>query len=166
MTADGSTAGSRVELYARSSLPEVATRRRDQVAGRLRQLATEGHVSEVEIHTWEKKVPCDGDSDELALYEEFSEWADETGVDLAPFFDTRLCYSSETGERGERIVLPALCVAVYRDDVLQSVYPHSTNDGSRSVMDCLRAIESARRGSPADASEERTREADVLEVSD
>lgn len=148
MTGDGTSDGTRVELYARSSLPEVATRRRDKVAGRLTELAEEGHVSQIEIHNWENKVPLDAENHELDQYEEFATWADDVGVELSPFFDTRQCYSMSSGERGERLVMPALCLAVYRDETLQSVYPHSTNEGSRSVMDCLRAIESARRRTP------------------
>ncbi|MFB6179505.1 MAG: HTH domain-containing protein [Halorientalis sp.] len=153
MTGDGRSTGTRVELYARKTLPKVATKRRDEVATRLNELASAGHVSQVEIHSWNKKVPHDVACHEQTLYETFTEWADEVGVDLAPFFDTRNCYSMETGDRGDRLVLPALCLAVYRDDTLQSVYPHSTNDGSRSVMDCLRAIESARRHAPDQSSE-------------
>ncbi len=143
MTGNGSTAGTRIELFARSSLPAVASRRRDQIAGRLKQLATDGHVTDVTIETWEKKVPLAGDHDELTEYDRFRDWADETGVSLGPFFDTRMCYSMETGDRGEWLVLPAFCLAVYRDGDLDAVYPHSTNDGSRSVLDCLNAIEAA-----------------------
>jgi hypothetical protein len=47
----------------------------------------------------------------------------------------------DTGDRGERLVLPALCIAIYRDGRLQTVYPHSTPQGSRTVLDCLNAIE-------------------------
>jgi len=148
MDDDGTSDGTRVELYARSSLPAMATRRRDTVTGLLTDLAEDGQISQVEIHTWNKKVPLDGDCTELDRYEEFTAWSDEVGVELQPFFDTRQCYAMDSGEQGEQLVLPALCLAVYRDDTLQSVSPHTTNDGSRSVMDCLRAIEDARRRSP------------------
>jgi hypothetical protein len=160
MSGEGTSTGTRVELYARESLPEAAMRRRDRVAGALSELAESGHVAQVEIHTWATKVPVDGDSTELDRYERFRAWTEDVGVELEPFFDTRQCYSMETGERGEQLVLPALCLAVYRDDRLQSVYPHSTNDGSRSVMDCLRAIESARRRTPGQDSTDRTARSD------
>lgn len=165
MTGDGTSEGTRVELYARSSLPEIAKKRRDQIAARLNDLAKAGHISQIEIHNWNKKVPLDADCRERAYYDEFSEWAREVGVDLAPFFDTRECYSMDSGEKGERLVLPALCLAVYRDETLQSVYPHSTNDGSRSVMDCLRAIESARRHTPGQETEETPTDDELLEAS-
>ncbi|MFD1588679.1 HTH domain-containing protein [Halorientalis brevis] len=165
MSGDGTTEGTRVELYARSSLPEIAEKRRDQIATRLDELANAGHISQVEIHNWRKKVSLTADCREQTRYEAFTEWADEVGVDLAPFFDTRTCYSMDSGEKGERLVLPALCLAVYRDGTLQSVYPHSTNDGSRSVMDCLRAIESARRRTPDPDGATLTADDDSLEVS-
>ncbi|AQL44386.1 hypothetical protein BV210_17420 [Halorientalis sp. IM1011] len=165
MSGNGSSTGTRVELFARSSLPEVAARRRDDVAGRLERLAREGHVDDVTIDTWEKKVPLsEGDSHER--YERFSEWAENTGVSLDPFFDTRSCYSMETGERGRWLVRPALCLAVYRDGDLDAVYPHSTTDGSRSVLDCLRAIE-AGSGRVTDTLEsDGTEWRDPVEVSD
>lgn len=142
MAGNGRVTGTRIELFARSSLPEVAARRRDDVAGRLERLAREGHVDDVTIHTWEKKVPLSAEV-EHERYERFEEWAADTGVSLDPFFDTRTCYSMETGERGTWLIRPALCLAVYRDGDLDAVYPHSTNDGSRSVLDCLQAIEAA-----------------------
>ena len=166
MTGNGSTAGTRVELYARSSLPEVASRRRDEVAGRLKQLTEDGHVDDVAIRTWDKKVPLSGDYDELDEYEQFRNWADETGVVLEPFFDTRSCYSMESGERGEWLVLPALCLAVYRDGDLDAVYPHSTNDGSRSVLDCLHAIESAPGRVTRALDSGEPEQVDLAEVSD
>jgi hypothetical protein len=146
MNGDGTPDGTRVELFARESLPEAGARRRDSVTGRLQRLATEGYVNQLNIHTWENKVPVDGDALENQLYDRFRAWAVDVGVDLEPFFDTRECYSYRTGDRGEQVVLPALCIAVYRDGDLQSVYPHSTNADSRSVMDCLHALESGRRG--------------------
>lgn len=148
MSGDGTRSGTRVELYARGSLSEVAGKRRDQVATRLNELASTGHISQVEIHNWTKKVPLDAESRERTLYEQFSEWADAVGVELRPYFHTRTCYSMDSGAKGERLVLPVLCLAVYRDETLQSVYPHTANDGPRSVMDCLRSIESARQRAP------------------
>jgi len=164
MSGDGTSEGTRVELFARSSLPEIAEQRRDQIATRLNELANTGHISQVEVHNWRKKVPIASDCRERTLYEEFTEWTEEVGVELAPFFDTRECYSMDSGEKGKRLVLPALCLAVYRDETLQSVYPHSTNDGSRSVMDCLRAIESASRRAPGGDGESLSTDDELAEA--
>jgi hypothetical protein len=156
MPGEGTTGETRVELYAREELPSVAERRYEQVVDRLRDLAATGHVAAVDTHTWPKTVPERSGDRESDRYERFVAWADERAVSLTPFFETRQCYASETGETGTRLVLPALCLAVYRDGDLGCVYPHSTNDGSRSVMDGLRAIESAHRGSTADRDSART----------
>ncbi|WP_136715260.1 HTH domain-containing protein [Halorientalis salina] len=164
MSGDGTRSGTRVELYARTSLSNVAGKRRDQVATQLEELATAGHISHVEIHNWTKKVPLDAESRERRRYEQFSEWAEDVGVDLAPFFDTRTCYSMDSGAKGECLVLPVLCLAVYRDETLQSVYPHTTNDGSRSVMDCLRSIESARQRAPGGKTDPEAVEKGTLET--
>ncbi|MFB6084150.1 MAG: HTH domain-containing protein [Halorientalis sp.] len=166
MTGNGSPTGTRVELFARASLPDVAARRRDEVAGRLTRLAEAGHVDDVTIRTWEKKVPLSADGEELAAYDRFREWAEETGVALDPFFDTRTCYSMETGDRGEWLVLPALCLVVYRDGDLDAVYPHSTNDGSRSVLDCIRAIEAAPGHVTDPIESDGTEQVDLAELSD
>jgi hypothetical protein len=166
MTGNGSSTGTRVELFARASLPEVAARRRDEVAGRLERLAGEGHVDDVTIHTWTKKVPLSGESDGPTRYDRFSAWAETTGVSLEPFFDTRRCYSAETGERGTWLVRPVLCLAVYRDGDLDAVYPHSTDEGSRSVLDCLNAIGAARERIARSVDSDRPDQHDRLEVSD
>jgi hypothetical protein len=155
MTGDGTPVGTRVELFARSSLPSAVARRRDTVIGRLEGLAEDGHIATLDVHTWEKKVPVDGNAFENVVYEAFHEWAGSAGVELSPFFDTRECYSSRTGERGTRLVLPALSVAVYRDDDLQSVYPHSTATDARTVMDCLHALESGHGQRDEDPDTER-----------
>lgn len=156
MTGEGTTGETRVELYTREELPSVAKQRHEQVVGRLRDLAAEGHVAAVDTHTWPKTVPERSGDRESDRYERFVTWADERAVSLAPFFETRQRYASETGETGTRLVLPALCLAVYRDGALGCVYPHSTNDGSRSVIDGLRAIETAHRGPTQNADSART----------
>jgi hypothetical protein len=166
MPGNGSTEGTWIELFARSSLPEVAARRRDEVAGRLQRLADDGHVDDVTIHSWEKKVPLADASESDDRYDRFTAWAEETGVSLAPFFDVRSCYSMETGERGEWLVRPVLCLAVYREGDLDAVYPHSTGDGSRSVLDCLRAIEAARGRISGAVDADRSEPRDAVEVSD
>lgn len=170
MSENGTREGVRVELYARSSLPSVAQRRRATVARRLEDLVAAGHVGSLETETWSKKVALDEPSFERERYAAFREWASEVGVSLDPFFDTRDCYSMDTGERGERLVLPALCIAIYRNGTLQTVYPHSTPQGSRTVLDCLNAIETVETD-PDDfdtppAGEERERETEVLEAAE
>lgn len=143
-----------VELYARSPLPGVVAERRETVADRLSSLSDRGRLAAFDVATWQPKVPLAGDEPEVELFDRFSEWAEGAGVGLEPFFETRTCYSMETGEVGERLVLPVLCLGIYRDDRLASVYPHAADGETRSVMDGLRALESGtvRARSPENAS--------------
>jgi hypothetical protein len=166
MTGHQTPARTRVELFARSSLPSVAAQRRDTVTRRLEQLADVGHVSTVSVHTWQKKVPVEGDALENVLYETFSEWATDVGIGLEPFFDTRECFSRQTGERGTKLVLPAISLAVYRDDDLQSVYPHSTPTGARTVMDCLNALESGKSEPDDESDTDPETEESLVEAAD
>lgn len=172
MSGNGTREGVRVELYARSSLPSVAQRRRETVERRLDELVDAGHVGALETETWNKKVPLDEPSFERDRYAEFEQWAGDVGVSLVPFFDTRDCYSMDTGERGDRLVLPAICLAIYRDETLQTVYPHSTPQGSRTVLDCLNAIETVETDPddfgtpPATEDGDRERETEVVEAAE
>ncbi|MBX0323289.1 hypothetical protein EGH21_09625 [Halomicroarcula sp. F13] len=77
---------------------------------------------------------------ERARYNEFADWASETGACLSPFFDVRLCYSTETGERRRELVLPAMCLAVYEDGELTRVAPRSEGGTPTSIGDCLVAL--------------------------
>lgn len=126
----------RAVLFTRRDLPTPARKRRDAVVQELRCLADRGSLSSFSVVDWDKRVPADGASAERERYGEFSAWAREAGVALSPFFDTRLCYSSETGRKREELVLPALCLAVYDGEDLTTVAPHADGphaDGPHAV---------------------------------
>jgi len=152
MTPSERTGGTRVELFGRADLPTPAASRHDRVAQRLAALASAGAVAEFGVSTWPKRVPRDGAADAATRdrYLAFAAWARDSGVRLTPFFGTRECYSMETGERGEWLVLPALCLAVYEDGELTAVYPHADGDTYRSVLSGLQALE---EGADAESSD-------------
>lgn len=136
----------RAELFVRTDLPEPSQRRRRAVERRLADLQCGGAIDEFGITVWEKRVPVEGDCDgpERSLYNEFAEWANEAGACLAPFFDTRECYSFETGEKRTELVMPALCLAVYEEDELVQVAPFARGGSTQSIGDCLDDLETGR----------------------
>jgi hypothetical protein len=149
MTPTERTRVTRVELYGRETLPRPAQSRRSAVVDRLEALSAAGHIAAFDVSSWPKRVPCTGPHCEARdRYRAFSAWADEYGVDLAPFFQTRECYSMVTGERGEWVVLPALCLAAYDGDDLVAVYPHTDVDSYESVGSALDWLEG-----PADSTD-------------
>lgn len=151
MTPTERTRVTRVELYGRETLPEPAQSRRSTVVDRLESLSAAGVIEEFDVAGWPKRVPCQGPPAEARdLYHAFEAWARSEGVGLDPFFQTRACYSMTTGERGEWIVLPALCLAAYDGEDLVATYPHRDGDTYHSVLSGLDRLEN---GDSTDAGE-------------
>lgn len=141
----------RAELFVRSDLPEPSKKRRAAVERRLDELESSGAIDEHDTTVWEKRVPVEGGGDcqERTLYNEFAQWATENDACLAPFFDTRRCYSMETGEKRTELVLPALCLAVYEDGALAQVAPFACGGSPHSIEDCIDDLETGREPLPA-----------------
>jgi hypothetical protein len=134
----------RAELFVRSDLPEPSEKRRAAVERRLEELQSAGVFDEYDTTVWRKRVPIAGAGDcpEGRLYNEFAEWAADSGVCLSPFFDTRRCYSTETGEKRRELVMPALCLAVYEGGELARVAPFASGGSPHSIEDCIDDMES------------------------
>lgn len=150
MSRSSAPQGRRATLYVRSDLPTPSRKRCTAIERELQELACRGVLDAAETVEWEKRVPLQGadDGTERTLYNEFSAWAREAGVCLAPFFDTRLCYSTSTGEKRRELVLPALCLAIYEDDDLVQVAPFADAGRAESVEECLEEL--AQNGSVPD----------------
>ncbi|MFB6073998.1 MAG: HTH domain-containing protein [Haloarculaceae archaeon] len=138
----------RATLYVRSDLPTPASKRRAAITARLEQLVETGAVDSVSIVEWNKHVPISGERGafERDRYNEFSEWARDAGVCLAPFFDTRECYSFRSGDCRTELVLPALCLAVREDDRLRTVAPHASGTDTETIEDCISRLAHAATG--------------------
>lgn len=130
-----------VVLYERGELPPPAADRADHVGERLEDIADRGHVGAVHREEWDKRAPLhDCDDDLRDTYLAFESWADERGVRLTPFFQTRECYSPDEGEHTDWLVMPAVCLAVYDEDGVAAVYPHADDTGSMTVDDGLQSL--------------------------
>ena len=146
----------RAELFVRSDLPTPAKKCRQTTVSRLEGLVASGVLENYSLTSWAKRVPLDAGSDlgsfERDRYNAFASWAREAGVRLTPFFDTRECYSSTTGDRQTQLVLPAVCIALYDGADLVAVAPHADETGSVSVADCFDRLE----GTDGDSDRDRT----------
>jgi len=91
-------------------------------------------------------VPVEGSTGdpERTRYNEFAAWAADVGACLAPFVDTRECYSWETCEKRRELVMPALCLAVYEDDELTQVAPYAQGGTPHTIEECLDDLETGR----------------------
>lgn len=128
-------------LYQRTELPPPAVERADYVAERLEDIAERSHIDEVIREEWDKREPLhDCDEDLRDAYLSFQSWADERGVRLTPFFQTRECYSPDEEAHTDWLVVPAFCLAVYDEDGVAAVYPHADDAGTMTVEDGLQAL--------------------------
>ena len=134
--------GRRALLFVRSDLPEPSQQRRTELEEDLRKLVCAGVLDDARTVVWDKRVRAYGrpESAERNRYAEFAEWATQAHVSLAPFFDTRECYSTSTGERETQLVMPTMCLAVYEDDDLVRVAPHANGGSTESVTECVEAL--------------------------
>lgn len=140
----------RAELFVRSDLPTPARQCRQTTISRLEELVASGVLDGFSVTSWAKRVPLDAGADlgefERDRFNRFSSWARAAGVRLAPFFDTRECYSTTTGDRQTQLVMPAVCIALYDDDELAGVVPHAHETGTVSIADCLERLDDASEG--------------------
>ncbi|MDS0258651.1 hypothetical protein NDI56_04395 [Haloarcula sp. S1CR25-12] len=140
----------RAELFVRSDLPTPSEQRRAAIENRLSQLRDVSAIDEFGTTVWAKRVPVgDEDCPERGRYDEFVDWATDAGASLAPFFDTRLCYSWETGRKRTELVMPALCLAIYEDDELVQVAPFARGGTPHSIEDCLDDLDASGAPMPA-----------------
>lgn len=134
----------RAVFFVRSDLPDPSEQRRFALEQALRDLVCAGVLDDVETVVWDKRVQARGapDTPERNRYAEFVDWAKRANVSLAPFFDTRECYSTTTGEKETQLVMPTMCLAVYEDDDLVRVAPHANGGSTESVTECVETLSS------------------------
>jgi len=136
----------RVEVWMRDASPP-ADDPRATVLERLREFESRGVVDDLSVRVWGEYVaPPDAEPDgtEPPARERvaaFRAWAERNGHSLEPAF-YRVERSSLVSEAGtDAIRLPLQCLAVYDGDRLVGVFPCSTADGTNTVADCLRRLE-------------------------
>jgi hypothetical protein len=133
----------RAELFLRDSVPIAATTEQSRILGRLQALAAAGVVAALSVQRWPHRVTV-GDTQarrEFALCREFEAWADAHGVRLAPAFERHDCHNSFTDSHYRTAVLPVVCLALYDDDDLVALYPHTCETGIRTVLDGISMLE-------------------------
>jgi len=170
----------RVELFVRSLSPPAGRRPAQMQLSRLRRLDEAG-VLDLTVSVWGREVALsttaartDAGQSVLARVAEAREWADDRGLCVDPFFETREVASTLTGEAYTALVLPVACLLEYREGELRHVAPYTTDSAVHSVADRVRtlaestAVDTAReagplpagaddgRAAPADSDDERS----------
>jgi hypothetical protein len=133
----------RVEVFLRGTVPFDARTRQLVVLGRVRALHERGLIDDVRVDTWANRV-TDGPADAvlaLTALEGFEHWATAHHASLAPGFETHEGHCGFTDQHYHTTTFPVVCLAIYEDDRLVSVFPHSTASGCQSVADGLAMLE-------------------------
>lgn len=106
----------------------------------LRACEAKGAVDAVVLRSWPDKVSL-GDDDSfrevIDVFRRFERWADRRDVVVRPPFEVRTTSATFTGAEKEVLVTPLIAVAVYRDDSLHGVYPHSDGENTYTVADAI-----------------------------
>lgn len=111
-------------------------------------------VDRVVVRSWPDTVRFDDDGPHREVLEEFrrfESWAERRGVSIRPPFETRTRTSVVEDDGVEVLVTPVLCLAVYRDERLVSVYPHSEGEETYTVADALDRLEADELPRPLEA---------------
>lgn len=109
----------------------------------LQACEAEGMIDTAILRSWPDEVTL-GDPaphhETIEVFERFDRWANHHGVSIRPPFDVRTMTSLVTDDTKEVLVTPVICLAVYRDEQLIGVYPHSTDDETYTVTEALAAL--------------------------
>lgn len=144
-------ASPRVELWVRDTTAHGVADRVRAMHDRLRRLERRGDVAGVDLHVWGRSIAVSGDpvadiAGSIATkVDEFVAWAEREGRALEPAFAVRE-RDPFVGDGSETLrSLPLVCLALYDDDDLLAVFPHSDDGDVVPVGDCLDGLE---RGAP------------------
>lgn len=151
----------RAELFVRSLSPASARSPAGEQRRRLRDLAERDGLSDLSVTVWGREVGLsttaartEPGSLVLERVAAFRKWAEQRGVSMDPFFESREVRSELTGEEYVSLVLPTSCLAEYEDGDLVHVAPYCAESAVCSVADRVSSLEErARSGRRADRAE-------------
>lgn len=134
-----------VDVYVR---PAQLAEALDGHVRALEEMAAEGVVDAVDVHSWPARVPVDAHvTDAVDRFRTFRAWADDHDVSIQPPFSVHAVASEFTGERTTYLSTPVCCLSVSVGDALAGIYPHSDGDEHYGVGDAIEAL--AEEGLPA-----------------
>jgi len=121
----------------------------------LRACESESVVDSLVLRSWPDRVALSDDSqfrEAVDVFRRFERWADRRGVSVRPPFEMRTSSSTITDTEKEVLVTPLIAVAVYRDDRLVGVYPHSEGEETYTAADAIATLRTGDVPTPLGAS--------------
>ena len=108
-------------------------------------------VDAVVVRSWPDSVRLDDAGQDREVVDDFGrfrEWADRREVTVEPPFEVRTRSSIVEEDGVDVLVTPVLCLAVYRDERLVGVYPHSDGEETYTVERALERLQDGRLPRP------------------
>lgn len=136
----GGNGSLRLELYARRDAFGARTQQQ-RLFERVRRLEGRPGIEGTRVRRWPDRIIADETTAVVGLVREFETWAMEHDRSLEPCFGRREVEPGFADERYEQIVLPIVCLAVYRDGRLDRVAPHVDGGRPYTVPDCIAELE-------------------------
>jgi len=139
-----------VRLFVRAD-PELGCENQKQaVLDRLDGLDADDRIDRYEVNVWTKAIRIAGPLEGTTYYKRvfdhftaFQQWAIGESVALKSAFNVEKVDCEITDETYRVLSLPCLCLAVYDDDELQGVYPHTDDKTTRTISHCLDKLEAS-----------------------
>lgn len=129
-----------MQAYVR---PELLLEPIDAKLETLETLEDEGVIDGLLLNYWSGEVELSPDpphSEAVEVFERFERWAGVNEVSLRPPFTVRTRSSEITGDERTVLSTPVMCLAVYVDERLAGVYPHTDGDDHYSVAEAIAAL--------------------------
>jgi hypothetical protein len=108
-------------------------------------------VDRVVLRGWPGSVRLDGEEsptrEVVGQFEAFEAWGDRHGVSLQPAFERRTRCSIADDEHSV-LVTPLLCLAIYRNQELSAVFPHSVDGETYTVRAAIETLLSGELPTP------------------
>lgn len=148
MISESEQPGRTVKLFLRAD-PELGCEAQKQaVLERLEALEADGQIDSYDVSIWTKEIRISGALEGTSYYRRvfdhfcaFQKWADEESVRLRSAFKIQSVDCEITDETYRVLSLPSICLAVYDEDDLCAVYPHSDDGTAKTVSNCLDSLE-------------------------
>jgi hypothetical protein len=118
----------------------------------LQACESEGYIDMFVLRSWPDKVTLEEDTsphqEVIDVFKRFEQWADHRGVSVRPPFEVRTTTSFVTGKTKKILVTPLISLALYHDEQLIGVFPHSADETTDTVTEAITALQNGELPTP------------------
>jgi len=117
----------------------------------LRTCESQGTIDALLLRSWPAEVSLgDGGphNEVVERFERFQQWASRHDVDVTPPFRVRTATSIASDEETETLLTPGICLALYHEERLRCVVPHTDGETTYTVSETIAALRTGELPAP------------------